>query len=514
MNDKTITLFTMLLTLCCFLTACAPMKVNTLPDPPATTELRIYFQPVSGLLPNGRWATPHEEFVRKQASFTRNILKKAGYYQLVSQKEVAAAIGKEQLFRWDLEKDSWELARKIGRAVHADYVLVGERGAYNLQEFFWSSTLINVETGKVYGGGRSDIIRYITKGENKKAEWNSAMREAYREIFNEAKADLMSMAIKKKNLFSSRDSESPEEKNAGETDTQEQSGAESTLKIQEEERQAAERIALEKAEQEQSATEALARRKQDEERRANERIAREKAESERIAAEELVRKKMEEERRATDRIVRENAERERLAAEELTRKKQAEERQAAEGIALEIAERERIAAEELAGQKLEEERTLQADLPSDAIGVTGNQDKGKVRVVVYDLESAELLRPIAMILSEALREELIKQGRFELVNRENLSKVLQELELRNSGLMDEKQAVQLGKGVSAREVVTGRLGSLGKNFVLQAKRISVESFRTISIESLKSSLGEEDNLLDGIPGLAGRLGKSEPDAVN
>jgi len=474
----------MLLTLCGFLSACAPMKVNTLPAPPATTELRIYFQPISGLLPNGYWAVPHEEFVKKQASFAQNLLKKTGYFQLVPQKEVAAAIGKEQLFRWDLERDSWELARKIGRAVHADYVLVGERGAYSLQEFFWSSTLINVETGKVYGGGRSDIIRYVTKGENKKAEWDRAMREAYREIFNEAKADLMSMAIKKKNLVSSRDGESREGKNAGETDTQEQSDAESALKIQEEERQTAERIALEKAEQERSAAEALAWRKQEEERRADEQIAREKAENERIAAEELA------------------------------RKKQAKERQAAEGIALEIAERERIAAEELARQKLEEERTIRADLPPDAIGVTGNQGKEKVRLVVYDLESAELLRPIAMILSEALREELIKQGRFVLVNRENLSRVLQELELRNSGLMDEKQAVQLGKGVSAREVVTGRLGSLGKNFVLQAKRISVESFRTISIESLKSGLGEEDNLLEGIPGLAGRLGKNEPDAVN
>jgi hypothetical protein len=238
--------------------------------------------------------------------------------------------------------------------------------------------------------------------------------------------------------------------------------------------------------------------------------AREKAEQERLAAEELARKKQEEERQLSDKLAQEKAEQER-AAQALARKKQEEERKLAEKLALEKAERERQAAEELARDKLaEEQRRAEVSLAEDK---AGKQDNNKVRLVVYDLESAELLRPIAMILSEALREELIKLGRFQLVNRENLAKVLQELELRNSGLIDEKQAVQLGKGVSAREVVTGRLGSLGKSYVLQAKRINAESFRTIAIESLKSSQGEEEHLLEGIPALATRLGKGDADGI-
>jgi len=44
------------------------------------------------------------------------------------------------------------------------------------------------------------------------------------------------------------------------------------------------------------------------------------------------------------------------------------------------------------------------------------------------------LKVVGLILSEALREELIRLGHFALVNRENLVQVLKEIELQMTGL--------------------------------------------------------------------------------
>jgi len=127
------------------------------------------------------------------------------------------------------------------------------------------------------------------------------------------------------------------------------------------------------------------------------------------------------------------------------------------------------------------------------------------RLVVYDLEAMDNLRPTALILSESLGEELFKFRRFSLVNRENLLQLMDELKFQQSGLVDEKQAVQLGKGMAANQVVTGRLGSLGASYILQAKRIDVQSLGTKALGSMKCKQGEEELLLEQMPALAKKL---------
>ena len=130
------------------------------------------------------------------------------------------------------------------------------------------------------------------------------------------------------------------------------------------------------------------------------------------------------------------------------------------------------------------------------------------RLVVYDLEAADNLRPTALIFSESLRDELSKLGRFALVNRENLLQLIEEMKFQQSGLVDEKQAVQLGKGMAANQVVTGRFEPLGGSYILQAKRIDVQSLGTRALGSLKCKQGEEEMLLEQMSDLAKKLSEA------
>ena len=112
---------------------------------------------------------------------------------------------------------------------------------------------------------------------------------------------------------------------------------------------------------------------------------------------------------------------------------------------------------------------------------------------------------MALILSEALREELFRLGNVILVNRENMNQVVQEVTLGQTGLIDEKQAVQAGKALAARQIIVGRLASIGKSSLLQAKRIDTETHGTLAISSLKCKQGKEEVLLDRMEELAGKL---------
>jgi hypothetical protein len=145
------------------------------------------------------------------------------------------------------------------------------------------------------------------------------------------------------------------------------------------------------------------------------------------------------------------------------------------------------------------EKKLEKDLQDEKIVTDRN------RLVVYDFDAVERLNVVSLILTEALREELFILGHFTLVNRENMIQILEELKLQQSGMVDEKQIVALGKLFAANEAVTGKLAVLGNTYVLQAKRTDIKTLGTLGLGSLKCAAGHEEELLSGMQGLARRL---------
>lgn len=126
-------------------------------------------------------------------------------------------------------------------------------------------------------------------------------------------------------------------------------------------------------------------------------------------------------------------------------------------------------------------------------------------LAVYDFAAAEPLRTAAVILADALREELLRHGQVLLVNRENLNQVLQELAVGQLGLTDERRAVEVGKALAAGQIVAGHLGALGESAVITVKRIEVESQKTAAVASARAPQGKEDRLLEGMEELAREL---------
>lgn len=121
------------------------------------------------------------------------MLERTGIYDVVSKADVQYAIGTRQPTRWQSESNNWALARRIANAVHADYALIVERGFRGRGDFFWENVLINTTTGKKFGVYFSFLGKQ--PGEGKIPENTPA--KAYRELFNDAKEDLLATAVKK-----------------------------------------------------------------------------------------------------------------------------------------------------------------------------------------------------------------------------------------------------------------------------------------------------------------------------
>ena len=405
------------------ISACARITLQTLPPPPPTAKLRVFFLPVSDTLTGGRfWQAPQEEYAANIAVPLVRFLGATGIYEMVSQRDVEAALSGRKSDEFDWNRSNWAPARNVGRAVHADYVVIARRGYQGF--FFFQLLWINLDTGKVYES--NDHPGTFLQGRAREGDWRKVVRQTYQEIFQQAKADLLATALRK---GMSRQGPPPEP----------------AVKIPAPETPGP------------------------------------------------------------------------AAMKPLTSPptRQEEPESIGEGDAFPPAQPPKAAIEQ--PQALPDEKLAPAADPAvqPPAPLPARQDlrpilratpeTGKTRLIVQDLEAPQPMQVAALILTEALREEIYKLGSFELVNREDLARAMEELKLQHSGLVQEEGALRMGRWLAAKQSVTGRLGSLGRILLLQVKYTDIETLETLAVTSLKAQTGNEEDLLNGLPDMARRL---------
>lgn len=359
------------------LAGCATVKLGSIPKPADTTRLRVAVLPISGPLARGHWGKSVEEFSDSQYRLTRKQLDRLGYYEVVPEVEVATVLGEYRPDRWNLLRNEAELARQVGLALHADYLLLVERGTSGEPNYYFEVTLINMASAARFGV-RIDHNR--GHGEQKLPKGTGKL--ALRELFRDAKQDLLATALRKVRQGTAA-----------------------------------------------AATPPADRRQPGQPAAPGSDPAKPPADS---------------------------------------------------------------------GSRLV---AYPAVDPEEA--APGGSAR---RLVVYDLTTTlDSYRQVALILSEALREEIQNRGSYGLVNRENLLQLADELKFQQSGLVDSSKAIKLGKVAGAEEIVTGNFGALGRGLVLQSKRTDLQTMLNLSQASLQAPVGEEEQLLNRLGPLVDKL---------
>lgn len=374
----------------------AEVKIASLPQPPPTAKLRVFVVALTLETKFTKrpvfWPVSPQEFDRKQKNAIKERLIQQGIYEVVGENDIRAVLGDQKPATWDWLADDCALVRKVGRALHADYALVSQRSfTIHLQ---FDTRFINLSTGQEFStsGYIPPAMFMFMTDDQKKQPGAEVIKIQFRQIFHDAKNDLIRTAIRKGRLAAKEPAAMPEP--------------------------ALPPVKLQPAPESQK----------------------EAARPQKTAADG------------------------RLSEKQLTFEKELE-------------------------QLLE----------------SGDKITGKSRLIVYDFDAAERMKVVGLILTEALREEFHKLGGFVLVNRENILKIMDEYKLQQTSLVDEKQAVKVGKWLAANEVVTGHLAMLGETSILQVKRVDIKTLGTLALGSLKCPAGREDELLDRMPELAHKL---------
>jgi TolB-like protein len=132
-------------------------------------------------------------------------------------------------------------------------------------------------------------------------------------------------------------------------------------------------------------------------------------------------------------------------------------------------------------------------------------------VAVLDLEAVGADKVQASAATDRLREELLKSGRFTLVDRSQMDEVLKEQAFQQTGCTTQECAVQVGKVLGVRKLITGRVTKLDdRNWLISAQLVDVESAATEKAESLQHEGTFPSLLGTGIAKLAGQLAALTP----
>jgi len=121
-------------------------------------------------------------------------------------------------------------------------------------------------------------------------------------------------------------------------------------------------------------------------------------------------------------------------------------------------------------------------------------DQQTSAVAVWDLENlnpAETIDPdVGELLAAKVIETLNESGAFQVVERERLIRVLEELNLGSSSLVDESTRLKIGRIVGARFMVFGGYFVHGELMRLDLRLVEVETGRIVKATQKTTSAGD------------------------
>lgn len=125
-----------------------------------------------------------------------------------------------------------------------------------------------------------------------------------------------------------------------------------------------------------------------------------------------------------------------------------------------------------------------SDLANQVAAAPLSEASRRIAVVPFvDISGAR--SPLGDYLAEELTTKLFKTGRVMVVERALRDKVLQELKLGESGVVDPLTARQAGKITGAAAIVTGTIANLERFVSINCRLIDTESGRVVAAASAK-----------------------------
>jgi TolB-like protein len=102
-------------------------------------------------------------------------------------------------------------------------------------------------------------------------------------------------------------------------------------------------------------------------------------------------------------------------------------------------------------------------------------------IAVIDLEGIGISKDETNLLTNRLRNELVKTKAFRVVERQEMSKILKEQKFQASGCTSTECAVEIGQLLGVERIVMGSIGKIGNIFTVSSRIVDVESAELTSV---------------------------------
>lgn len=140
-----------------------------------------------------------------------------------------------------------------------------------------------------------------------------------------------------------------------------------------------------------------------------------------------------------------------------------------------------------------------------------NAEFKKTKIAVLDFElrgDSFKTKDIGGIVAEWFTTTLVKDGRFEVVERALLQKIVEEQKLGMTGLIDDSSTAELGKILGVKTIITGSVLQIKDTIDVNARIINVKSGSIVAAENIRSK--SADNLKSVIEELTSKIMKNFP----
>ena len=170
-------------------------------------------------------------------------------------------------------------------------------------------------------------------------------------------------------------------------------------------------------------------------------------------------------------------------------------------------------------KKAEQKRTKKiqtqpiAETSKPSTDTIAEKDKFKIAVMQFkSLNPGAKTTNLGSMISEMFTTEVVNNNSFKIVEREQLNKILGELRIGQSGVLDTTDAQKLGKILGAGAIITGSVMKMGDSLRIDSRIIEVETGIIVSAERriCKEDLSDiSRNIADMTAGLARKFYKQK-----
>ena len=138
------------------------------------------------------------------------------------------------------------------------------------------------------------------------------------------------------------------------------------------------------------------------------------------------------------------------------------------------------------------------------LGQSNDGTQAKPTAAVLDFVGSGINAQEAQVLTQRLGSELVQTEALIMVERSQMSEIMEEQGFQQSGCTSAECAAEIGALLGVQKMVSGSFGKIGNSYTIEARMFSVETGETEKTVS-KTYKGEVDGLLTQIQIVAWEL---------